>query len=67
MTALSDTHELRYQIQMCRSQEELDKIVRRNKKTIHAHSFMRLVIENTRRIIRRFEYQRLSCLTHLQN
>lgn len=67
MTALADTHELRYQIQMCRSQKDLDRIIRRNKKAIHRHSFLKLVIENTRRIIRRFESQKLICSTYLQS
>jgi hypothetical protein len=59
--------ELRYQIQMCRSQEELDKVVRRNRKAIHEHSFMRFVIENTRRNIRHIEHARAICQTYLQN
>jgi hypothetical protein len=64
---MTETKELRYRIQMCRSQEELDLIVRRNRAAIHEHSFMRFVIENTRRNIRHIEHANAICKTYLQN
>lgn len=68
MTAnLELTKELRYRIQMCKSQTELDRIVKRNKSVIHEHSYMSFVVENTRRIIRHYETMRLACLDYLKN
>lgn len=61
------TKELRYQIQMCRTQEELDRIVRRNKSSIHEHSYLSFIVENTRRVIRHIETIKYHCQTHLQN
>jgi hypothetical protein len=67
MNQLTDTRELRYRIQMCKSQDELDRIVKRNKSAIHEHSYMSFVIENTRRTIRHIETTHLACMTYLQN
>lgn len=67
MNALADTRELRYRIQMCKSQDELDRIVKRNKTAIHEHSYMRFVIENTRRVIRHIETIQMAYLSYLQN
>jgi hypothetical protein len=64
---MKETKELRYQIQKARSQKELDLIVRRNKSAIHEHSFMRFVVENTRRNIRHIEHAKAVCQTYLQN
>ena len=67
MKNLELTKELRYQIQMSRTQEELDRIIRRNKAVIHEHSYMRFVVENTWRVIRHIETAKMNCKTYLQN
>ena len=64
---MKDTKELRYAIQKARNQEELDLIVKRNREAIHEHSFMKFVVENTRRNIRHIEHARTICKTFLQN
>jgi len=64
---MNSTKELRYQIQMCRDQESLDKIVKRNKSVIHEHSYMRFIVENSRRVIRHIEHAKIMCRSYLQN
>lgn len=67
MKNLELTKDLRYLIQMSRSQEELDRIVRRNKSSIHEHSYLSFIVENTRRVIRHIETARVMCNSYLKN
>ncbi len=64
---MKETKELRYQISMCRDQESLDRIVKRNRSLIHEHSYLRFVVENSRRVIRHIEHAKNICQTYLQN
>lgn len=67
MKNLELTRDLRYQIQMCKSQSELDTVIKHNRRAIHEHSYMRFVVENTRRVIRHIETARDICQLYLQN
>lgn len=67
MNNLELTRDLRYQIQMCKSQSELDTVIKHNRRAIHEHSYMKFVVENTRRVIRHIETIKYHCQTHLQN